>query len=108
MGIVHERPGWWIEPGGPNGSDAVATGSEGVATGAAMATEPSSMVVVTAHIRPMGQRSTFTTRPMAYACLNCGEWIHPGTGAWFDPDLDETVCARCWPETVTAVPQPPR
>jgi len=97
MGIVHERPGWWIEPEGP-------TGPDGAATGQAAAAAPPSMVVVMAHIRPMGLRSTFTTRPVAYACLNCGEWIHPRTGTWYDPDLDETVCARCWPETVSAIP----
>jgi hypothetical protein len=39
---------------------------------------------------------------MAYACLNCGEWIHPGEAAWYDPDLDRSVCARCWPESVIA------
>ena len=96
MGIVHERPGWWMESDRPTGTDGV-TGPPGT-------TDGSSMAVVFAQVRPMGQRSTFTTRPMTYACLNCGEWIHSGTGAWYDPDLDESVCARCWPETVTATP----
>jgi hypothetical protein len=38
---------------------------------------------------------------MVYACLNCGEEIRVGDRAWHDPDLDESVCAGCWPESVT-------
>ncbi len=91
MGIVQRRPEWWIEPDG--GSSAPADGGEGP------------MAVVTAQVRPMGARSAFISRPMAYACLNCGEWIHPGEAAWYDPDLDRSVCARCWPESVTATPR---
>jgi hypothetical protein len=82
MSTAHEAPDWWIDP--VDGAGA--------------------MVVVTARVRPMGPRSAFTTRPMAYACLNCGEWIHPQVGAWYDPDLDRSVCARCWPESITAAP----
>jgi hypothetical protein len=94
MGIVHERPGWWIEP-----DDHAAP--PGAATTPPVSPDESTVVEVTAQIRPMGRWSTFTTRPRAYACLNCGEWIHPGRGAWYDPDLDESVCSSCWPETVT-------
>ena len=60
------------------------------------------VAVVTAQVRPMGPHSRFTARSMASACLNCGEWIHPGTHAWYDPELDESVCTGCWPEWVTA------
>jgi hypothetical protein len=52
----------------------------------------------------MGPNSTFTVRTMARTCLNCGEWIHSGEGAWYDPDLDQSVCASCWPESVACRP----
>jgi hypothetical protein len=89
MGIVQQRPDWWIDPG--EGSSAPGAGGGAGA-----------MAVVSAQVRPMGPHSAFITRPMAYACLNCGEWIHPGEAAWYDPDLDRSVCARCWPESVIA------
>ena len=63
--------------------------------------EPVAEVAI--QIRPMGRRTRFETRPMAYACLNCGEWIHPGTRVWHDPDLDESLCVHCWPETLRTV-----
>jgi hypothetical protein len=87
MAMVHRRPDWWIEPEagdrmGPPGAVLVPATLRGV--------------------RPLGPRSWFVSRPTIEVCLNCGTWIHPGRGAWFDPDSSETVCAGCWPEAITA------
>ena len=96
MGIVHKRPGWWIEPDG--------RGLSGDAPSLPRVTPDEGRTAeVRVQIRPLGQRSQFMTRPMAYACLNCHGWIHPGNRAWYDPDLDESLCASCWPEWVSTV-----
>lgn len=95
MGIVHERQGWWIEPDGH-------TESGGATAAPSAAPDHAERAMASVRIRPLGRWSAFTTRPVTYTCLNCGEWIHPGTDAWYDPDLDESVCSRCWPESLTA------
>ncbi len=87
MAMVHGRPDWWIEPHTDDGASPSAA--------------PWRAVTV-AGIRPLGPRSWFGSRPAIEVCLNCGGWIHPGRGAWFDPDSREALCAGCWPESVTA------
>ena len=86
MAMVHRRPGWWIEtePEGAPGSREVPFTS-----------------ATLGGIRPLGPRSWFASRPAIQVCLNCGAWIHPWRGAWFDPDSQEAVCSGCWPEAIT-------
>ena len=81
MAMVHGRPDWWIEP---------EAGTRAEPPGATLR-----------GVRPLGPRSWFVSRPAIEVCLNCGTWIHPGRGAWFDPDSAEAVCAGCWPEAIT-------
>ncbi len=91
MAMVHGRPDWWIEPE-PEGG----IGATGVA----------STHATLRGVRPLGPRSWFASRPAIEVCLNCGSWIHPGRGAWFDPDNAEVVCAGCWPEVITTRHRP--
>lgn len=58
--------------------------------------------MVSVQVKPLGASARFMSRRVADACLNCGEWIHPGTPAWYDPEVDEAVCATCWPAEVVA------
>lgn len=90
MAIVRGRTDWWMEPEeGPDDR--------------AWSPDAASPVVSLAGIRPLGPRSWFGVRRSIEACLNCGLWIHPGRGAWFDPDSQESVCGECWPEKITAI-----
>lgn len=102
MGIVHERPGSWavVEP-----DTALRTIGPSIPMDDDDGRSPSDgrpMVVVSVRVRPMGPNSRFVARGVADSCLNCGEWIHPGTPSWYDPDIDEALCATCWPAQVVA------
>ncbi len=88
-----EKPGWWLAPDGHWYPPELQPGRP-----ADLFTETTR--AVSARIRPMGASCRFEQLHFGGRCVNCGATIRPHEDGWYDPDVNTTMCATCWPALV--------